>query len=160
MDPAGDGSPATSSRKKRRIERQENHAMRGEDPWGAVTEEQLKESNMDACEKQLKARIFALEARTLELLLQAPVVDADATIEPERPPATSNTAAAEFRYGCRICFEAVETEVLIPCGHKGACKRCVETIVVQGFDSARGAPLCPICRRVLKEPFYVTPYEM
>ena len=160
MDPAGDGSPAKSSRKERRIERQENHAMKGEDPWGDVTKEQLKESNMDACEQQLKARISALEAQTLALLLPAPVADAAATIEPERAPATSSTAAAEFRYGCRICFDAVETEVLFPCGHKGACKQCVETIVVQGFASARGAPLCPVCRGVLKGPFYVTPYEM
>jgi hypothetical protein len=157
MDPEGDddGSPAKSSRTRKRIERQEKHAMHGEDPWGDVTMEQLKESNM-------KARIYLLEARTRALLLPVPVVDADAaaTIEPERAPATSSTAAAEFRYGCRICFDAVETEVLFPCGHKGACKQCVETIVVQGFESARGAPLCPVCRGVLKEPFYVTPYEM
>jgi hypothetical protein len=155
MDPEGDddGSPAKSSRTRKRIERQEKHTMQGEDPRGDVTMEQLRALNM-------KARISLLEARTLELLLPAPVADAAATIEPERAPATSSTAAAEFRYGCRICFDAVETEVLFPCGHKGACKQCVETIVVQGFASARGAPLCPVCRGVLKEPFYVTPYEM
>ena len=86
--------------------------------------------------------------------------NAAATIESERAPVTSSTAAAEFGNGCRICFDAVETEVLIPCGHKGACKQCIETIVREGYESARKVPLCPVCRCVLIGPYCVTPYEM
>jgi hypothetical protein len=157
MDPGGenDSSPPKSSRKRKRIERQEQHTMHGEDPLGAVTMEQLKVLNM-------KARISLLEAATVALLLPVPVVDADAaaTIESERAPVTSSTAAAEFGNGCRICFDAVETEVLIPCGHKGACKQCIQTIVREGYESARKVPLCPVCRCVLIGPYCVTPYEM
>jgi hypothetical protein len=152
-----DRSPPRSSRKERRIERQDQHTMHKEDPlWGAVTMERLKVLNM-------QARIFFLEKATVALLLPVPVVDdanATATIESERAPVTSSTAAAKFGNGCRICFDAVETEVLIPCGHKGACKQCIQTIVQEGYESARKVPLCPVCRCVLIGPYCVTPYEM
>ena len=132
--------------------------MHKEDPlWGAVTMERLKVLNM-------QARILFLEKATDALLLPpVPVVadaNATATIESERAPVTSSTAAAEFGNGCRICFDAVETEVLIPCGHKGACKQCIQTIVREGYESARKVPLCPVCRCVLIGPYCVTPYEM
>jgi hypothetical protein len=146
-----DRSPR-SSRKQRRIQRQDRHTMQKEDPWGAVTMERLKVLNM-------QARILFLEKATDALLLPpVPVVadaNATATIESERAPVTS-----AFGNGCRICFDAVETEVLIPCGHKGACKRCIQTIVQEGYESARKVPLCPVCRCVLIGPYCVTPYEM
>lgn len=40
---------------------------------------------------------------------------------------------------CVVCFEALRTIVLVPCGHMALCKKCCEAIIVnQGKE-------CPLC---------------
>jgi hypothetical protein len=107
-------APAGSRKREEELQRQENHWMRlgggaskthkwEKDPLGDFTEEQLKEWNKDARQKQLRDRISALEEETTALLelekQPARAGDAEATVEPEPAPATSSRLQHERRCG-------------------------------------------------------------
>jgi hypothetical protein len=78
-------------------------------------------------------------------------LDVAAKVAAERAAA----AAAPRQAQCAVCLDAPSDTVLLPCGHKCACRGCAVTLTRGGGGPERRA--CPICRAPLTGS--VVPFE-
>ena len=58
--------------------------------------------------------------------------------EPAERPLSSPLPHVIMAGECTVCLDALNTHVLVPCGHKCVCAGCAEKVRAHGH--------CPICR--------------